>query len=183
MRRPPPEGQSQQAEPSYLRWRSRHTLLKPASPHPGSCPRTPCRWSPQQAENRKPIAHRLRPAGSGFQDFRTPAGIRNSSGERSGRFRALRWRRRTLVQKAGQGGRRAGFWLNPASPLWDGDREKWMFVHPLGQGGGECPPVVDNGSPLSAGARRDRISVQRQGRWFDLLRVTNGRPTAPGRRS
>jgi len=31
-------------------------------------------------ETENPIAHRLRPAGSGFQDFRTPAGIRNSSG-------------------------------------------------------------------------------------------------------
>ena len=35
-----------------------------------------------------PIANRLGPAGSGLQDFRTPAGIRNSSGERPDRFGA-----------------------------------------------------------------------------------------------
>lgn len=39
--------------------------------------------SPAEPEN--PIAHRLRPAGSGFQDFRTPAGARNSSGKRNDR--------------------------------------------------------------------------------------------------
>jgi hypothetical protein len=42
-----------------------------------------------QPETENPIAHRLRPAGSGFQDFRTPAGIRNSSGKRPVRYRAV----------------------------------------------------------------------------------------------
>jgi hypothetical protein len=37
-------------------------------------------------ESENPIADRLWLAGSGFQDFRTPAGIRNSSGKRTGGF-------------------------------------------------------------------------------------------------
>ena len=39
-----------------------------------------------RTKTENPIAHRLWPAGSGFQDFRTPAGIQNSSGKRPVRF-------------------------------------------------------------------------------------------------
>jgi len=44
--------------------------------------------NPKRLKPENSIAHRMRSAGSGFQDFRTPAGARNSSGNRPDRFRA-----------------------------------------------------------------------------------------------
>ena len=61
-----------------------------------------CRGAGHQdrPESENPIAHRLGAAGSGYQDFRTPAGIRNSSGEPPVRFWALTLRKRTFVHQA-----------------------------------------------------------------------------------
>jgi hypothetical protein len=58
-----------------------------ACPHPSR--RFPMTVAPSMtsAEIRNPHSHRLWPAGSFLGDFRTPAGARNSSRHRTGRYR------------------------------------------------------------------------------------------------